>query len=235
MQQTEISMNTTPTQLKVRNLGKEFATGSETLRILEDVQLELTSGQSLSIVGPSGSGKSTLLYILGTLDTPSEGVVQLDEVNPFDLSNVELAKFRNSKIGFVFQDHHLLPQLSVVENVLLPALAFGGATSEIVRRADELIEAVGLSDRRTHLPGQLSGGERQRTAVARALLKRPRLILADEPTGNLDAESSGRVAELLFELPIQQGCMLVLVTHNIELARSAQRCMQIQALKLVEY
>lgn len=228
-------MNNKPTQLTVRNLSKEFATGSETLRILENVQLDLSSGQSLSIVGPSGSGKSTLLYILGTLDTPSQGQVELDGQNPFELSSVELAKFRNSKIGFVFQEHHLLPQLSVVENVLLPALAFGGATPETVQRADELIEAVGLSDRRTHLPAQLSGGERQRTAVARALLKRPRLILADEPTGNLDAQSSTRVAELLFELPLNQGCMLIMVTHNIELARSAQRRLQIQSREVLEY
>jgi len=227
-------MTTAPACLTVRNVSKDFSSASETLKILEDVQLDLKSGENLSIVGPSGSGKSTLLYILGTLDSPSQGSVELDGVNPFELSSVELAIFRNSKIGFVFQDHHLLPQLTVVENVLLPALAFGVASRDLVQRADELIQSVGLWERRSHVPSQLSGGERQRTAVARALLNRPQLVLADEPTGNLDNDSGRRVAELLLELPAQQGGMLIVVTHNTELADRAGRRMRIQARKLIE-
>lgn len=221
--------------LKVRHLCKRFISAGQTLSILEDVQLDLSEGENLSIVGPSGSGKSTLLYILGTLDSPSEGCVELDGVNPFELTGVDLAKFRNANIGFVFQDHHLLPQLSVVENVLLPALAFGGAHPAVRERADALIEAVGLADRRSHLPSQLSGGERQRTAVARALLNQPRLILADEPTGNLDADSSRRVADLLFELPAQHGSTLIVVTHDGDLAAQAHRRLRFHQRKLVDH
>jgi lipoprotein-releasing system ATP-binding protein len=227
-------MTTAAARLTVRDLSKEFSTAGETLSILEGVHLDLHAGENLSIVGPSGSGKSTLLYVLGTLDAPSRGTVELDGVDPFQLSSVELAIFRNTKIGFVFQDHHLLPQLTLVENILLPALAFGGASSELVQRADELMQLVGLWERRAHLPSQISGGERQRAAVARALLKRPPLVLADEPTGNLDADSGRRVAELLMELPTQQGAMLIVVTHNAELAQRAQRRMRLQARQLVE-
>ena len=195
--------------LMVTELGKEFRTSAETLRVLDGLNLQMNRGENLAIVGPSGCGKSTLLYILGTLDTPTTGQVTLNGVDPFSLGPTELAKFRNQSIGFVFQDHHLLPQLSVIENVLIPAMATGKPTAEAVKRAKQLISDVGLGERVDHLPGQLSGGERQRVAVARALLNQPLLILADEPTGNLDAANTERVAELLFELPKREGAMLI--------------------------
>ncbi len=210
------------TQLVVQSICKDFISGSETLHVLKDISFQLHGGQNLAIVGPSGCGKSTLLYILGTLDTPTSGSVRIDQVDPFALSAKDLATFRNASVGFVFQDHHLLPQLSVMENVLLPAMAHGKPSPEAVTRAEELIEAVGLGDRIWHLPGQLSGGERQRTAVARALLNRPKLLLADEPTGNLDIANTERIAELLFELPKRFGAMMVVVTHSDWLAQQAQ-------------
>jgi lipoprotein-releasing system ATP-binding protein len=227
-------MTTDEPQLVVRDLCKEYRTSVETLAILHNVQLEMKPGEDLSIVGPSGCGKSTLLYILGTLDQPTSGSVQLDGVNPFALSNRELAAFRNQSIGFVFQDHHLLPQLTVLENVLLPALALGTPSPATVQRADYLIEAVGLTDRRHHVPAELSGGERQRTAVARALLGKPRLLLADEPTGNLDINSSQRIAELLFDLPKREGAMLIVVTHSTQVAQRASRRMRIDSRQLID-
>lgn len=222
------------TQLSVKKLSKQFTSEAETLRVLHEVDLEMSAGQNVSIVGPSGCGKSTLLYILGTLDQPSSGKITLDAVDPFTLGASELAQFRSRSIGFVFQDHHLLPQLSVSENVLLPALAAGSPTKEQIERASELIDSVGLSQRRTHLPGQLSGGERQRVAVARALLNRPQLLLADEPTGNLDEDNSRRIAELLFDLPNREGAMLVVVTHSPWLAAQAQRQLRIENHRLEE-
>ena len=152
--------------------------------------MELTAGDSVAIVGPSGSGKSTLLQILGTLDRPDTGTVTIDGTDPFRLDENSLASFRNQHIGFVFQDHHLLPQLSVLENVLVPALAVGKTSADQLSYAHELVEAVGLADRHSHLPSELSGGERERVAIARSLLMRPSLILADEPTGNLGSQDS---------------------------------------------
>ena len=218
--------------LMVTGLGKEFRTAAETLHVLEGLNLQMELGENLAIVGPSGCGKSTLLYILGTLDTPTTGEVSLNGLNPFSLGPTELAKFRNQSIGFVFQDHHLLPQLSVIENVLIPAMATSKPSSEAVERAKQLISDVGLIARVDHLPGQLSGGERQRVAVARALLNRPLLLLADEPTGNLDAENSQRVAKLLFELPNREGAMLVIVTHSDWLAGQAQKCLTLADRRL---
>lgn len=222
------------TQLSVKKLSKQFTSEAETLQVLQGVDLEMSAGQNVSIVGPSGCGKSTLLYILGTLDQPSSGQVTLDAVDPFTLAATELARFRSRSIGFVFQDHHLLPQLSVSENVLLPALAAGSPTGEQIERAAELINSVGLSERRNHLPSQLSGGERQRVAVARALLNHPQLLLADEPTGNLDEENSRRIAELLFDLPNREGAMLVVVTHSPWLAGQAQRQLHLENHRLME-
>lgn len=226
---------TSDVQLIVQDLCKEFEATAERLSVLQNVQLRMTQGDDISIVGPSGSGKSTLLYILGTLDHPTSGSVELDGVNPFSLSNQELAKFRNKSVGFVFQDHHLLPQLSVIENVLLPAVALGTPAQAEVDRARELLEAVGLADRSQHLPSEISGGERQRAAVARALLNRPRLLLADEPTGNLDAQASQIVAELLYELPKREGAMLIVVTHSQQVADQASKRMRLESKKLVEY
>lgn len=226
---------TSDAQLIVQDLSKEFETTAERLSVLQNVQLRMTQGDDISIVGPSGSGKSTLLYILGTLDHPTSGSVELEGVNPFSLSNQELAKFRNKSVGFVFQDHHLLPQLSVIENVLLPAVALGTPTQTEVDRARELLEAVGLADRSQHLPSEISGGERQRAAVARALLNRPRLLLADEPTGNLDSQASQIVAELLYQLPKREGAMLIVVTHSQQVADQASKRMRLESKKLVEY
>lgn len=226
---------TSDAQLIVQDLCKEFETTAERLSVLQNVQLRMTQGDDISIVGPSGSGKSTLLYILGTLDQPSSGSVELGGVNPFSLSNQELAKFRNKSVGFVFQDHHLLPQLSVIENVLLPAVALGTPTQTEVDRARELLAAVGLADRVQHLPAEISGGERQRAAVARALLNRPRLLLADEPTGNLDSQASQIVAELLYQLPKREGAMLIVVTHSQQVADQASKRLRLESMKLVEY
>lgn len=220
-------------KLIVQDLCKEFQSAAETLRVLQNVSLEMSGGENLSIVGPSGCGKSTLLYILGTLDKPTSGHIQLDGVDPFSQSPKELAHFRNQSIGFVFQDHHLLPQLSVTENVLLPALAEGTPNSQQIERASELIDKVGLSERNRHLPNQLSGGERQRVAVARALLNRPKLLLADEPTGNLDSANTERIADLLYDLPQREGAMLIVVTHSDWVAQRAARRMRIDAQRLV--
>lgn len=222
------------TKLFVQDLCKEFSSAAETLLVLNNLSLEMSGGENLSIVGPSGCGKSTLLYILGTLDQPTAGRVELDGVDPFALPAGKIAKFRNESIGFVFQDHHLLPQLSVLENVLLPAMATGAPTEELAHRAVQLIEDIGLKERIEHLPGQLSGGERQRVAVARALLNKPKLLLADEPTGNLDEANTRRISEVLFELPKREGAMLIVVTHSPWLASQAQRQMRIESCKLVE-
>ena len=219
-------------QLNVAGLCKTFSDGSQTVEVLNDVNLQLNSGDNLSIVGPSGCGKSTLLYILGTLDQPTTGTVQLGETSPFDLNAGELAKFRNESVGFVFQDHHLLPQLTVLENVTLPAVAQGKVDKQLVERAEQLIDTVGLADRVSHVPAQLSGGERQRVAVARALLNRPKLLLADEPTGNLDQENTEKIAELLFDLPSREKAMLVVVTHSQWLADQASKRMILSEKKL---
>lgn len=204
--------------LVVSHITKSFYGSAQTLKVLQDVSLELSSGDSVAIVGPSGSGKSTLLQILGTLDHPNTGTVSINGIDPFDLDENALAEFRNQHIGFVFQDHHLLPQLSVLENVLIPALAFGKTSTDQLNRAHELIESVGLADRDDHLPGELSGGERERVAIARSLLMNPSLILADEPTGNLDRATAESISELLLELQQASGAILIAVTHSDALA-----------------
>ncbi|HND53308.1 MAG TPA: ABC transporter ATP-binding protein [Pirellulaceae bacterium] len=209
--------------LEARHVSKSYPTRGEPLVVLRDASLELNPGESVAIVGPSGSGKSTLLHILGTLDSPSGGAVTLGGQNPFALSESELATFRNRHIGFVFQEHHLLPQLSVFENVLVPALADGTPTDAQAARAAELIERVGLGGRLDHRPAELSGGERQRVALARALLLEPKLLLADEPTGSLDRTNAQAVGRLLLELQAAERTMLVVVTHSLELAELLQR------------
>ena len=202
----------------VRDLAKSYPTPTEPLRVLRDVNLELPRGTPLAIVGPSGSGKSTLLNILGTLDTPTGGTFTLDGVDPFTLKPAELAKFRANKIGFVFQDHHLLPQLSAVENVLVAKLAQGHAKAADSARAAQLLKEVGLEGRAEHLPAELSGGERQRVAFARALMNEPSLLLADEPTGNLDPKTANQISDLLFDLARRTNAALIVVTHSMELA-----------------
>ena len=218
----QMNESKTAHHLVVSNLAKSFSASPEALTVLRDVSLEVSAGESLAIVGPSGSGKSTLLQILGTLDRPDHGMVNINGVNPFELDESELAQFRNQHVGFVFQDHHLLPQLSVLENVLVPALASGNSSSEHQSHACELIESVGLAERQNHLPSELSGGERERVAIARSLLMRPSLILADEPTGNLDRNTADTVSELLLELQQTSGAILIAVTHSDKLADSMQ-------------
>jgi lipoprotein-releasing system ATP-binding protein len=204
--------------LIVESVTKQFPTRTEPLVVLRETNLRLTAGQNVAILGPSGSGKSTLLHILGTLDHPTSGSVKLDGTDPFQLDEHRLAEFRNRYIGFVFQDHHLLPQLSALENVLVPTVADGRPGPTEIERARELLDRVGLGDRLDHRPAELSGGERQRVGVARALIRQPKLLLADEPTGNLDRHSAASVGQLLVELQQQENAMLVVVTHSPELA-----------------
>jgi lipoprotein-releasing system ATP-binding protein len=213
--------------LAVNNITKEFPTRAENLVVLRGASLELSSGQNLAILGPSGSGKSTLLYIIGTLDRPSSGSIQLRGSDPFALNEPQLADFRNEQIGFVFQDHYLLPQCSVLENVLLPTIAQPNAGAEFIDRAKMLIERVGLSGRIDHRPAELSGGERQRVAVARALIRKPILLLADEPTGNLDRTTAASVGRLLLDLERGEQTMLIFVTHSLELASLFDRRLEL--------
>jgi lipoprotein-releasing system ATP-binding protein len=205
--------------LKLTNVSKSFLAAERTVNVLSNISLELSSGQSAAIMGPSGSGKSTLLHLIGTLDQPSSGSIEMDGKNPFLLPESDLARFRNSKIGFVFQDHHLLPQYSVIENVMLPALAFNDGKKDPESRAKMLLERVGLQHRLDHRPAQLSGGESQRAAVARALMNDPAILLCDEPTGNLDHANAESVAALLFELHRQENNLMIVVTHSSELAQ----------------
>ena len=209
--------------LQVEHVGKSYPTPAEDLLVLRDVSFSMDRGENLAIVGPSGSGKSTLLHILGTLDRPSQGTVKLNDQDPFKLDDTSLAAFRNKNIGFVFQDHHLLPHLSVLENVLVPALATKSIDKETEQRAIQLLDRVGLANRKTHLPSELSGGERERVAVARALLLKPTLLLADEPTGNLDAANAQKVASLLLDLQKEEQSILIVVTHSLELASQMSR------------
>lgn len=202
--------------LEARDLFKEFPTPAGALQILKGVSLELEPGDALSIMGPSGGGKSTLLFLLGALDTPTSGSIELDGRNAFELSEPELAKFRNSEIGFVFQDHCLLPQCSVLENVLAPTLV--APPGDYKKRAEELLDQVELSERLTHRPAELSGGEKQRVAIARSLIREPKLLLCDEPTGNLDHDNAESVTSLLLDLHEREKRILVLVTHSPELA-----------------
>ena len=203
--------------LTVSNVTKDYPTPAGPLRILENVSFSMAPGEAAAIMGPSGSGKSTLLYILGALDRPTSGTVTVCGDNPFMLGANALAGFRNRRIGFVFQDHALLPQCSVLENVLVPTLV-GMPDPEAMSRATALLERVGLGNRLGHRPAQLSGGEKQRVAIARALVRRPQLLLCDEPTGNLDTASADAVATLLFELHEAQKTVLVVVTHSDALA-----------------
>lgn len=223
----------TPHSLLVEHVSKSYPTATGPLTVLHDVCFELRAGDSLAIVGPSGSGKSTLLQILGTLDHPDDGTITIDQDDPFKLNEKDLAAFRNQKIGFVFQDHHLLPQLTVIENVLVAALAIGQPNAEQIERCESLLAAVSLADRRWHLPGELSGGERERVAIARALLMQPALILADEPTGNLDRRTADSVTELLLTLPSDFGVILVAVTHSDALAASMKKRMELEDGRLV--
>jgi len=220
--------------LVVSNVAKSYSTRAEPLVVLRDVSVELSVGENVAILGPSGSGKSTLLHIIGTLDTPTSGQVVLREENPFQLNETQLAHFRNENIGFVFQEHHLLPQLSVLENVLIPTIAAGGAGADATSRAEDLIDRVGLSDRADHRPAELSGGERQRVAVARALIQKPALLLADEPTGSLDRTNAHAIGKLLLDLQKQEKTLLIVVTHSMDLANMMSRRLELDDGRLKE-
>jgi lipoprotein-releasing system ATP-binding protein len=214
-------------------LTKDYPTRSGALQVLRGIDLKLERGEALAVTGPSGSGKSTLLHILGTLDRPSSGRVTLDGEDPFALAEPQLADFRNRRIGFVFQDHHLLPQCSVLENVLIPTLVNKADRAvDVEKWARELIERVGLSQRLDHRPAELSGGERQRVAIARALIHRPLLLLADEPTGNLDRHTAKAVGEMLLQMHKQENTILIAVTHSAELAGAFPRRMEMNEGKL---
>jgi len=219
--------------LVVENLTKQYATPGQPLTVLADVSLALDPGESLSVVGPSGSGKSTLLSIVGTLERPTAGRVSLGGQDPFALTEPELAAFRRRHVGFVFQDHYLLPQCTALENVLVPTLGAGRTTNDDYERALELLRRVDLIDRQNFRPAELSGGQRQRVAIARALVQQPSLVLADEPTGNLDRSTADAVAEMLLELVEQRQAMLLLVTHSARLAERTRRRAELVEGKLL--
>lgn len=216
-------------KLVVSGLTKRYGDGPAAVEILRGVDLSADPGQTVAIVGPSGSGKSTLLNIIGTLDQPTGGRVALGEVDVTQLAGKQLAHFRAVSVGFVFQDHHLLPQLTATENVLLPTLAAGGKNADAAR---ELLKRVGVAHRADAFPAQMSGGERQRVAVARALINGAKLLLCDEPTGNLDRDTGSSIVGLFLELAAT-GVTVLMVTHNIEHARRFGRCMELREGKLV--
>ena len=214
--------------LKVSNVSKNYGT----VEVLRDISFRFVDGTSVAITGPSGSGKSTLLHIIGTLEKPSGGQVEINNTDPFTLSEPELARYRNAIIGFVFQEHHLLPQYSVLENVLIPTLV-SNQESDVSERAHELLKRVGLSHRMSHRPPELSGGERQRVAIARALMNQPDILLCDEPTGNLDSATSDTIVNLLFELHSLEQHLLIVVTHNLALVSRFQQHLQLSDGRMV--
>jgi len=212
-----------PADLQLTGVRKSYPTAAGELSILSGVDLALARGEALAITGPSGAGKSTLLYIIGTLESPTAGSVRVLGQDPFSLGRNALARFRNASVGFVFQEHYLLPQCTVLENVLIPTLAGQGAGPSAQERARALLDRVGLAGRVGHRPAELSGGERQRVAICRALINRPPLLLADEPTGSLDRHTAESVGTLLLELSREEHAMLIVVTHSGELAARLPR------------
>jgi lipoprotein-releasing system ATP-binding protein len=221
-------------RIEIRDLGKTYMMDGARIEALKGVDLDIDRGDSLAILGVSGAGKSTLLHILGTLDHPTEGTFLYDGVSIFDWSEKKLAEFRNRKVGFVFQFHHLLPEFTSLENTMMPALIAGQTRSEARRKAEAILDEVGLTERRTHKPGELSGGEQQRVAVARALVMEPEMLLADEPTGNLDTETGSRIHEMLAQLNRTRGITLVVVTHNQSLADRMSRCIGLRDGRIVK-
>jgi lipoprotein-releasing system ATP-binding protein len=209
--------------LQVRDLYKSYGNGPAKVEVLKGIDLTIEAGDTVALVGPSGAGKSTLLHVMGTIDRPTTGEVLFDGENIFALSDQPLASFRNRSIGFVFQFHHLLPEFTALENVMMPLLIGGVKKSQAEGKARGLLDDVGLSHRFTHRPGELSGGEQQRVAIARALVRSPRILLADEPTGNLDMKTSEEVHALLDKIQRQTGISLVIVTHNEQLAAGMGR------------
>jgi lipoprotein-releasing system ATP-binding protein len=217
--------------LEARNLGKTYPSPAGPLQVLADVSFALGRAESAVVMGPSGSGKSSLLYILGGLEAPTSGTVRVAGQNPYELTPDALAAFRNRQVGFVFQDHCLLPQCTVLENVLVPTLV-GDPDASAAERARTLLDQVGLGSRLDHRPAALSGGEKQRVAIARALIRQPQVVLCDEPTGNLDADSAERVGELLLTMHRQQQTVLLVVTHSDTLAQRFERRWRIERGRL---
>jgi lipoprotein-releasing system ATP-binding protein len=233
MSRTAPSDDDRPVLVEIVNMTKEFVHGTGKLPVLRDVTMTLHVGEMVTIIGASGAGKSTLLHCLGTLDLPSRGQILFDGVDITRLPPPELARFRNRTIGFVFQFHHLLPEFTALENVMMPAMIGRVPVREARQRAEEYLDAVGMSHRLTHRPGELSGGEQQRVAIARALVMRPKLLLADEPTGNLDTKTSDEVHQLLFRLNEEQKITMLVVTHNMDLARKMPRTIRMADGKLI--
>lgn len=219
--------------LRAEQISKSYGEGAQAIRVLENLDLTLRRTERVAIVGESGIGKSTLLHILGTLDKPTSGKVLLDGVDFVALPEPELAALRNREIGFIFQFHHLLPDFTALENVMMPGMVAGLGWGEARGRAEEMLLRVGLSERLTHRPGELSGGERQRVAVARAVVLRPRVILADEPTGNLDPQTGDGVLQLLLTLNQEMGMTMAVVTHSEKLAAAMDRTLRLTGRKLV--
>jgi lipoprotein-releasing system ATP-binding protein len=220
--------------VEVRGLRKSYRTARGTLELFQGIDLEVAAGEMVAIVGQSGAGKSTLLHILGALDAPSAGTVYCASTNVANLSPREAAAFRNRLIGYVWQFHYLLPEFTALENVAMPLLARGQKKQEALEVASGWLREVGLEDRATHRSGELSGGEQQRVAMARALVCRPRLLLADEPTGDLDETTAGRVFGLIEQLHASHGLTTVLVTHNMELAGRCSRVLRLESGRLTE-
>jgi lipoprotein-releasing system ATP-binding protein len=219
--------------LIARHVSKRYESQG-TLVVLEDISLAVAPGEAVAIMGPSGCGKSTLLYMLGALEPPTGGTVTINGTDPYQLDERRQAAFRGAHVGFVFQDHLLLPQLTAIDNVLVPALASGEKTPDAPDRARALLAAVGLEARLTHRPAELSGGERQRVALARALIRQPSVVLCDEPTGNLDGRSAAAVGDLLARLPVERHAALVVVTHSPALATRFPRRYAIEDRRLHE-
>ena len=214
--------------LSCSHLSRTFSEGEEALHILRDINLDISAGERVAIMGASGSGKSTLLHLLGGLDNPTAGEVFISGVPVAGLGSARLGRLRNSKLGFVYQFHHLLPEFTALENVAMPLLIGGSGPAEAGKQAEQILGHVGLSSRLTHKPGELSGGERQRAAVARALVTRPQCILADEPTGNLDRRNAEQVFDMMLDLNREHGASLLVVTHDTSLAERMDRILYLQ-------